>query len=170
MGTNSPHWLTADFVIPRARAVAARVGVTFHVGSQCLDPAAYARAIELESKVALRAGVRLDVLDVGGGFPVAYPDQVPPPVDVFGRTLGEAVARTFSPEARCNLCAAVSEGKQQQQGETALNPKFEDRSLLICEPAPQFLFEADDVAGWLDNRTRLAGISRERPPVPPPRV
>ena len=84
--------------------------------------------------------------------------------------LGEAVARTFSPEARCNLCAAVAEGKQQQQGETALNPKFEDRSLLICEPAPQFLFEADDVDGWLDNRTRLAGISRERPPVPPPRV
>ena len=84
--------------------------------------------------------------------------------------LGEAVARTFSPEARCNLCAAVSEGKQQQQSETALNPKFEDRSLLICEPAPQYLFEADDVAGWLDSRTRLAGISRERPPVPPPRV
>jgi hypothetical protein len=70
--------------------------------------------------------------------------------------LGEAVARTFSPEARCNLCAAVSEGKKQQQSETALNPKFEDRSLFICEPAPQYLFEADDVAGWLDNRTRLA--------------
>ncbi|MFN8719240.1 MAG: type III PLP-dependent enzyme [Rhodospirillales bacterium] len=78
-----------------ARAVAARVGVTFHVGSQCLDPQAYVRAIELASKVALRAGVRLDVLDVGGGFPVAYPDQVPPPVDVFGRTIGEAVARWF---------------------------------------------------------------------------
>lgn len=84
--------------------------------------------------------------------------------------LGEAVSRTFSPEARCSLCAAVSEGKKQQERETALNPKFEDRSLFICEPAPQYLFEADDVAGWLDNRTQLTGVSRERPPVPPPRV
>ena len=87
--------------------------------------------------------------------------------------LGEAVARTFSPEARCNLCAAVSEGKQQQQCETTLNPKFEDRSLSICEPTATSAYKAiflTDVAGWLDSRTRLAGISRERPPVPPPRV
>ena len=84
--------------------------------------------------------------------------------------LGEAVARTFSPEARCTLCAAVTEGTQQQQCETTLIPKFEDRSLSICEPTPQLLFAALDVVGWLENRTRPAGLARERPPVPPPRV
>jgi ornithine decarboxylase len=82
-------------LLAAARAVAARVGITFHVGSQCLDPEAYARAVELASKVALRADVQLDLLDVGGGFPVAYPDQVPPPIGMFARTIGDAVARWF---------------------------------------------------------------------------
>jgi ornithine decarboxylase len=82
-------------LLQAARKVAARVGVTFHVGSQCLDPQAYARAIELAAKVSLRAGVPLDLLDVGGGFPVAYPDQVPPPIGAFASVIGEAVARWF---------------------------------------------------------------------------
>ena len=30
-----------------------------------------------------RAGVPVDVIDVGGGFPVAYPDQTPPPLSAF---------------------------------------------------------------------------------------
>ena len=29
------------------------------------------------------AGVAIDVIDVGGGFPVAYPDQEPPPIGAF---------------------------------------------------------------------------------------
>ena len=29
------------------------------------------------------AGVKVDVIDVGGGFPVAYPDQEPPPLGAF---------------------------------------------------------------------------------------
>jgi ornithine decarboxylase len=63
-----------------ARPHAARLGVSFHVGSQCLDPLAWRNAIALAGQVIRAAGVAVEVLDVGGGFPVAYPDIDPPPL------------------------------------------------------------------------------------------
>jgi len=66
-----------------ARPHAARLGLCFHVGSQCLEPLAYRRAIALAGEVIRRAGVAVDVIDVGGGFPVSYPDVEPPPLGAF---------------------------------------------------------------------------------------
>ena len=39
------------------------------------------------------SGVAIDVVDVGGGFPVSYPDVVPPPLDDYVAAIGEAAAR-----------------------------------------------------------------------------
>src|SRR4051794_23087021 len=55
-----------------ARPHAARLGVSFHVGSQCLDPLAWREAIALAGQVIRAAGVAIEIVDVGGGFPVAY--------------------------------------------------------------------------------------------------
>jgi ornithine decarboxylase len=66
-----------------ARPHAARLGVTFHVGSQCLEPEAYARALALAGEVVAAAGVPVEIVDVGGGFPVDYPDMTPPPLAAF---------------------------------------------------------------------------------------
>jgi ornithine decarboxylase len=59
------------------------LGVSFHVGSQCLDPLAWRHALVLAGKVIRAAGVKIDVVDVGGGFPAAYPNQEPPPLGAF---------------------------------------------------------------------------------------
>jgi ornithine decarboxylase len=75
-----------------ARPHAATLGVSFHVGSQCMDPSAYARAIALAAAVIREAGVAVDLLDIGGGFPVAYPDVVPPPLPAFMAAIRAAVA------------------------------------------------------------------------------
>jgi ornithine decarboxylase len=61
-----------------ARPHAARLGVAFHVGSQCLDPLAWRHALAIAGAVIAEANVAIDVLDIGGGFPVAYPDVEPP--------------------------------------------------------------------------------------------
>jgi ornithine decarboxylase len=66
-----------------ARPHAIRLGVTFHVGSQCLDPAAYARAMALAGEVVAAAGVAVEIVDIGGGFPVGYPDLTPPPLGTY---------------------------------------------------------------------------------------
>ncbi|MGK7868148.1 type III PLP-dependent enzyme [Falsiroseomonas sp. E2-1-a20] len=80
-----------------ARPHAGKLGVSFHVGSQCLDPAAYARAIALAASVIHDSGVKVEVLDVGGGFPVAYPDVVPPPLSAFMDAIGTAFAQADLP-------------------------------------------------------------------------
>lgn len=84
------------------RRVAARVGICFHVGSQCLEPEAYERALALAGKVIELAGVDIDILDVGGGFPVSYPDEVPPPLDAFIAAIERGVAALDLPPA-CRL-------------------------------------------------------------------
>lgn len=65
----------------RARAV--RLGVSFHVGSQCVEPEAYDAALALVGGVVAAAGVGVEVVDVGGGFPVDYPGSAVPPLDAF---------------------------------------------------------------------------------------
>jgi ornithine decarboxylase len=66
-----------------ARPVAARLGIAFHVGSQCLDPLAWRQALALAGRAIAEAGVAVDIVDVGGGFPVAYPDVEVPPLGAF---------------------------------------------------------------------------------------
>jgi ornithine decarboxylase len=61
-------------LLRRARPYAARLGTCFHVGSQCLDPLAYRRAIALAAEAVAQAAVWVDIIDVGGGFPVSYPE------------------------------------------------------------------------------------------------
>lgn len=80
-----------------ARPHAGKLGVSFHVGSQCLEPAAYARAIALAAAVIRASGVAVEVLDIGGGFPVAYPDVVPPPLSAFMDSIATAFAEAALP-------------------------------------------------------------------------
>ena len=63
-----------------ARAHSVKLGVTFHVGSQALMPARYGEAIDRVAGIVRRAGVMLDYLNVGGGFPSCY--QPGDPIDL----------------------------------------------------------------------------------------
>ena len=60
------------------RATEGRLGVSFHVGSQCMRPTAFQAAMAQASRAIVRAGVMVDIVDVGGGFPSVYPGMVPP--------------------------------------------------------------------------------------------
>ena len=67
------------------------VGLSFHVGSQLLDPApvlaAADRAAELWRELG-REGIELEELDCGGGLGVPYTAGAGPDVDWYGRALG----------------------------------------------------------------------------------
>jgi ornithine decarboxylase len=60
-----------------------RVGISFHVGSQCLNPVAYRDALEIVGEVIEAAGVEVGCIDVGGGFPGFYLNTVAPPLDDY---------------------------------------------------------------------------------------
>ncbi|MGJ3625816.1 hypothetical protein AB5I41_00350 [Sphingomonas sp. MMS24-JH45] len=56
---------------------------SFHVGSQAMTPDAYAQAMERVREAIVAAAVTVDVVDVGGGFPSAYPGMTPPPLERY---------------------------------------------------------------------------------------
>jgi ornithine decarboxylase len=80
----------AAALLRAARPHAATLGLCFHVGSQCLEPDAYAHAIALAGEVIRASAVPVEVIDVGGGFPVSYPDTVPPPLDAYMAAIDSA--------------------------------------------------------------------------------
>jgi ornithine decarboxylase len=56
-------------------------GLSFHVGSQCTNPANYSQALNLAAGIFAEARTRgfdLKLLDIGGGFPAHYDDAIPP--------------------------------------------------------------------------------------------
>ncbi len=65
------------------RTVSAKLGVTFHVGSQCMDPKAYRRALDLCAQAVSLSGVKIDIVDAGGGFPSVYPGMTPEPLSNY---------------------------------------------------------------------------------------
>ncbi len=56
------------------------LGVSFHVGSQCMKTDAYRTAMDGVNRAIVNAGVVVDIVDVGGGFPAIYPGMTPPPM------------------------------------------------------------------------------------------
>lgn len=67
----------------KVRASAQRLGICFHVGSQCMDPVEYRNALIITKEVLENAGVKPDVIDVGGGFPSTYPGMTPPDLQAY---------------------------------------------------------------------------------------
>jgi diaminopimelate decarboxylase len=62
------------------------IGIDAHIGSQILDPEPYRESLLhlLELVDALRAeGVRLELLDIGGGFGVSYDEMLDPAPETF---------------------------------------------------------------------------------------
>ena len=72
------------------RQVADALGICFHVGSQTMSPDAYTNAMERTRAAIVEAAVTVDVIDVGGGFPSAYPGMTPPPLERFFETIHRA--------------------------------------------------------------------------------
>jgi ornithine decarboxylase len=82
-----------DAFVATLRHAAARgleVGVTFHVGSQCLDPEAFRLGIRLACGLVAEAGVPVRLMDVGGGFPAMYRLTDAPPLATFFAVIEEA--------------------------------------------------------------------------------
>ncbi|MAI89963.1 type III PLP-dependent enzyme [Ponticaulis sp.] len=97
-----------------ARSRVERLGVSFHPGSQCMDPFAWSAHCELLSRLITEADVDIDIVDVGGGFPVSYPGKEPPALHRFTAAIREAFDRMPLPQHAELWCepgrALVAEG------------------------------------------------------------
>jgi len=81
-----------------ARAVEAKgytTSLCFHVGSQCEETYAYERHIMAAGRIAKKSGVTIARLNVGGGFPAAYPSSGAPPLSAYFEAIERATKKTF---------------------------------------------------------------------------
>jgi ornithine decarboxylase len=129
------------------RQVADALGICFHVGSQAMTPNAYTQAMERVRAAIVEAGVTVDVVDVGGGFPSAYPGMEPPALETYFDAIHrsyEDLPISYSAELWCEpgraLCAEYSSlivRVEKRRGE----------ELYINDGAYGALFDAAHV-GW----------------------
>ena len=77
--------------------------MTFHPGTQCADPAAWAAYIETCAQMVQDAGVSLARLNVGGGF-ASHRTGTAPDLEAIFAGIADAVARAFGPDAPDLVC------------------------------------------------------------------
>lgn len=83
--------------------------------------------------------------------------------------LREAFARTFSPEARCELCGVVSQARQEQE-ERSLPAATSETKIVLFAPAAELPVVAAPVReAWPPVAAAAQSHLRLPPPVPPPR-
>jgi len=60
-----------------------KVGLSFHVGSQCMDKISFSKGIAEVGNIIKKTKIVPDVINVGGGFPSIYPDLIPEPLENY---------------------------------------------------------------------------------------
>ena len=78
-------------------------GVSFHVGSQCTRVENYIEAMETASIIVRDARLKqlpLDIVDIGGGFPIRHFDGESDPFDHIAPVIAGELDRLFEPNLR----------------------------------------------------------------------
>jgi ornithine decarboxylase len=82
----------AGALLARAAAHAAKLGLSFHVGTHCLDTGAYGHAVRVAADVIRASGADVRALDIGGGFPADLdPANPPPPLAAYFAAVTDAL-------------------------------------------------------------------------------
>ena len=66
-----------------SKAHAKKVGLSFHVGSQCMDKISFTKGINEIGNIIKKTKIIPDVINIGGGFPSVYPDLMPEPIENY---------------------------------------------------------------------------------------
>ena len=114
----------APTLLLRARQVARRLGITFHVGSQAVVPAAFGEALRQVGQLIVTSGVLVDAIDIGGGFPSRYPHSDPPELSDYT----DEIVKAWDELAVKDSCE------------------------LVCEPGRALVAEAESVVVRVDAR------------------
>ncbi len=115
-------------LMQQAERAGCQVGITFHVGSQCIEPQAYGKALDRVGEVIKMAEIEPVSIDVGGGFPVNYPGQNVPPLEDYMTEIKQGLERfNLSPQveifaepgrvlvaAGCSLLTRVELRKEEE--------------------------------------------------------
>jgi len=83
---------------------AAKVGVSFHIGSQSMNPSSYAKAIKTAGDIIKQSGCTISVFDIGGGFPIPYLVEETPDLLEYFAIIEKEIKKLKLPE-NCEIWA-----------------------------------------------------------------
>ena len=103
-----------------------KIGLSFHVGSQCMHPISYLNGIAEIGNIIKKTKIIPDYINVGGGFPTIYPDLIP--------------------QSLVNYFKAIKEGLK--------NLKLQNLPEIICEPGRALVAEGGSTIVRVDLRKK----------------
>jgi len=83
-------------LLRKASEISKNIGVSFHVGSQCLSPDAYETAIRKASLIVRKSGIKIKYLNVGGGFPGKYSEKNLPTLNEYLKKINNEFKKNFN--------------------------------------------------------------------------
>tara|TARA_Y100000590_G_scaffold4316_1_gene5718 strand:+ start:33 stop:1211 length:1179 start_codon:yes stop_codon:yes gene_type:complete len=70
---------------------AKKVGLSFHVGSQCMHPISYSKGISEIGNIIKKTKIVPNIINVGGGFPTIYPDLIPQSLEYYFKEIKKSL-------------------------------------------------------------------------------
>ena len=104
----------ASGLLRLVKQYAKKIGLSFHVGSQCMHPISYHKGIAEIGNIIKKTKINPDYINVGGGFPTIYPDLIPQSLDNY-----------------------LNEIKKSLE-----NLKLQNKTEIICEPGRALVAES----------------------------
>jgi len=74
-----------------------KIGISFHVGSQCMHKISFAKAIREIGNIIKKTKITPDIINVGGGFPSIYPDLNPEPIENYLNEIKNSITKLNLP-------------------------------------------------------------------------
>ena len=81
-----------------------KLGISFHVGSQCMHKISYTKGISEIGNIIKKTKIIPDIINVGGGFPSVYPDLNPEPLNSYFEEIKIALKNLRLPELPEVIC------------------------------------------------------------------
>ena len=82
-------------LLKKIREVSKKIGVTFHLGSQCMNPNAYKLSINKVSLLIKESNLDVDFFNIGGGFPAEYLDSKQQPLTKYFKVINTEFLKYF---------------------------------------------------------------------------
>ena len=83
---------------------AKKIGISFHVGSQCMHKISFSKAITEVGNIIKKTKIMPDIINVGGGFPSIYPDLNPEPINNYIDEIKIALTKLKLPKLPELMC------------------------------------------------------------------
>jgi ornithine decarboxylase len=87
-----------------------KIGISFHVGSQCMHKVSFTKAISEVGNIIKKTKIIPDIINVGGGFPSVYPDLNPEPLENYLNEIKNSIKKLnlpVDPELICEPGRAI---------------------------------------------------------------